>query len=303
MDLYLAPLAEVTSKEFRMLCYDGGADICYSEMISAKALTLKNKKTLLITEIEKGEQKTYLQFFGSDPEIMKEAVSTALEKVTPFGIDINAGCPVRKIVSSKAGSALMADPKRLGEIVSAVRSVTNLPLSVKIRKGFKAPNYLECAKIIEDNGADILVVHPRLQTEMFSGISDHNVSIELADIIKIPVVHSGDIATHSDLEKFKDSNVAGIMIGRAALGAPWVFDAIKGTNVSAERKKEMMEKHFKYYISMGNSKFAHTMIRRHGSWYSTGMRGSSDFRNKIFARLTEINEAVEMVRDFFKVDI
>lgn len=303
MDFYLAPLAEITSKEFRTLCYEGGADICYSEMISAKAVTLKNKKTLSLANIDESEKKTYLQFFGHDPETMKQAVEIILSKVTPFGIDINAGCPVRKVIANKSGSALMADPKRLGEIVKAVRSVTNLPLSVKIRKGFKTRSYLECAKIIEDNGADLLVVHPRLQPEMFSGTCDHNVTIELADIMKIPVIHSGDIKKPEDLEKFKGTNVKGIMVGRGVLGAPWVFDQLKGRFVSEERKKEMMEKHFRYYISLGNSKFAHTMIRRHGSWYSTGMNGSPDFRNRIFARSTKIEEAIEMVREFFRIDI
>jgi len=303
LDFYLAPLAEITSKEFRTLCYEGGADICYSEMISAKAVTLKNRKTLTLSELESGEKKTYLQFFGHDPDTIKAAVEIILSKVTPFGIDINAGCPVRKVIANKAGSALMADPERLGEIVKAVKSVTNLPLSVKIRKGFKTPNYLECAKIIEDNGADILIVHPRLQPEMFSGTCDHNVSIELANIMKIPVIHSGDIKTREDLEKFKGSNIKGIMVGRGVLGAPWVFDEIKGETVSAERKKEMMEKHFRYYISLGSNKFAHTMIRRHGSWYSSGMNGSSDFRNRIFARSTGIEEAVEMVRNFFRINI
>ncbi len=303
MDFYLAPLAEITSKEFRALCYEGGADICYSEMISAKAVTLKNRKTLTLSELESGEKKTYLQFFGYDPDTMKQAVEMILSKVTPFGIDINAGCPVRKVIANRSGSALMAEPKRLGEIVKAVRSVTDLPLSVKIRKGFKTPNYLECAKVIQDNGADLLIVHPRLQPEMFSGTCDHKVTIELADIMKIPVIHSGDIKKPEDLEKFKGTNISGIMVGRGVLGVPWVFDQLKGTFVSEERKKEMIEKHFRYYISLGNSKFAHTMIRRHGSWYSTGMNGSPDFRNRIFARSTKIEEAIEMVRDFFRINI
>lgn len=303
MDLYLAPLAEITSKEFRTLCYEGGADICYSEMISAKAITLKNKKTFSLTELEKGEEKTFLQFFGHEPEVMKEAVETVLSRVAPFGIDINAGCPVRKVISNKAGSALMANPQNLGAIVKAVRSVTNLPLSVKIRKGFKTPNYLECAKIVEDNGADLIVVHPRLQPEMFSGTCDHNVSIELSEIMKIPVIHSGDIRRFEDLKRFNDSNVKGVMVGRGAIGAPWIFNEIKGKTVDVEEKKSVMTKHFRFYVAMGENKFAHTMIRRHGSWYSAGMGGSSEFRNKIFSKSTSIDEVLEMIRVFFGIDL
>lgn len=303
MDLYLAPLAEITSKEFRTLCYEGGADICYSEMISAKAVTLKNKKTLSLSTIEENEPRTYLQFFGGDPDTMKEAVTIILEKVKPYGIDINAGCPVRKVVAQKAGSALMDDPVKLGKIIKAVRSVTDLPLSVKIRKGFKTPNYLNCAMEVQDCGADMLIVHPRLRTEMFMGVSDHTVSIELANIMKIPVIHSGDVKTPEDLEKFKDSNIKGIMVGRGALGAPWIFDILKGKEVSPERKKQMMTDHFSYYLNIKDKRFGHTMIRRHGSWYSTGSRGSSEFRNKIFSPHTNIEEAVQLIRDFFGIEI
>ncbi|HPS29767.1 MAG TPA: tRNA-dihydrouridine synthase family protein [bacterium] len=303
MDLYLAPLAEITSKEFRTLCYDGGADICYSEMISAKAVTLKNKKTLSLSTIDESEKKTYLQFFGGDPEIIKEAVQIILEKVTPYGIDINAGCPVRKVVAAKAGSALMDDPVRLGKIVKAVRSVTNLPLSVKIRKGFKTPNYLQCAMEIQDNGADLLIVHPRLRTEMFMGVSDYSVSIELADIMKIPVIHSGDVKAVSDLERFRDSNIKGLMIGRGALGAPWIFDILKGNAVSDERKKKMMTDHFSYYLNLKDKRFGQTMIRRHASWYSTGSRGSAEFRNQIFSPHTTIVVAIRLIRDFFGIEI
>jgi len=303
VDLYLAPLAEITSKEFRVLCYQGGADICYSEMISAKAVTLKNRKTILLAQIEESEQKTYLQFFGGDPDTMKEAVTIILEKVKPYGIDINAGCPVRKVVAQKAGSALMDDPVQLGKIVKAVRSVTDLPLSVKIRKGFKTPNYLNCAMEVQDMGADMLIVHPRLRTEMFMGVSDHTVSIELANIMKIPVIHSGDVKTPADLDKFRDSNIKGIMIGRGALGAPWVFDVLKGNKVSDERKKQMMTEHFRYYLNIKDVKFGHTMFRRHASWYSTGLRGSSEFRNMIFSPKTDIETAKSRTMEFFGVDL
>ncbi|MBO4440717.1 tRNA-dihydrouridine synthase family protein, partial [bacterium] len=128
MRFYLAPLAEITSKEFRLLRYEGGADVCYSEMISARAVTLRNKKTIGLSEIDSREPETYLQFFGGEPEIVREAAEKILTLVTPAGVDLNAGCPVRKVVASHAGSQLMEDPERLGRIVKALRSVTSLPL-------------------------------------------------------------------------------------------------------------------------------------------------------------------------------
>jgi len=201
LDYYLAPLAEVTSPEFREICYEGGADTCYSEMISAKALTFGNRKTFDLARIGKKEKRTFLQLFGSEPEVFGEAVKILLENESPYGIDINAGCPVKKVIGTGAGSILMDDPKKLGRIVKAVRNVTDLPLSVKIRKGFLAPSYLECAAEIQDNGADLLVVHPRLRSQMFSGKSDFNVSAELAEKMNIPVIHSGDIRTVEDASR------------------------------------------------------------------------------------------------------
>lgn len=302
MKLYLAPLAEITSKEFRTLCYKCGADICYSEMISAKAITLKNKKTLSLSEIDEKEPQTFLQFFGGEPEIIKEAVEIILDKVKPAGIDINAGCPVKKVVAARAGSALMENPEKLGKIVKTVRSITDLPLSVKIRKGFKTPNYERCAKEIQDNGANFLIIHPRLRTEMFSGCCDFNATFELAKTLQIPVIHSGDVKNAEDLERFKGSEVYGVMVGRAALGRPWIFNELKGKEPSPDKKREIMANHLRYYLTL-NDKFGQTMLRRHASWYSAGFKESADFRNKIFAPWADVRQLVEIINNFFGVTL
>lgn len=303
LEYYLAPLAEITSVEFRELCYECGADICYSEMISAKAVSLGNRKTLALSRIG-NEKKTFLQLFGNDPEVFREAAQIILEKESPYGVDINAGCPVRKVVGTGSGSMLMEDPEKLGKIVKAVRSVTDLPLSVKIRKGFMTLSYLECAHQIQDNGADLLIVHPRLRSEMFSGISDFNVSVELADKLNIPVVHSGDIKTMEDVEFFKDSAVSGLMIGRGALGAPWIFSELKGRELSVEEKKFYIQKHLLYYLSTDlDPKHGHLMMKKHASWYSSGMKGSSDFRRQMFKPKQVLNETIDHVNKFFGIDL
>ena len=303
MEFYLAPLAEITSKEFRLLCYEGGADICFSEMISAKAVTLRNRKTISLSEIDEKEPHTILQFFGGDPDVIKEAAEKILECTTPAGIDINAGCPVRKVVAARAGSALMDDPERLGKIVKTLRGVTDLPLSVKIRKGFKTPNYERCAAEAVDNGADFLTIHPRLRTDMFTtGTCDFDVSVELAEKLPIPVIHSGDIRQKSDLDRFSGTKIAGVMIGRGALGRPWIFRELKGESVSDDEKKKIMKKHFRYYLDI-DTKVAHTMIRRHASWYSTGFHGSAEFRNSIFNLDNDIKKIVGIINDFFKIEL
>ncbi len=303
MNFYLAPLAEITSKEFRLLCYEGGADACFSEMISAKAVTLRNRKTIALSEIDPSEPCTFLQFFGGDPEVIKEAAEKILERVTPAGIDINAGCPVRKVVAARAGSALMDDPERLGKIVKTLRSVTDLPLSVKIRKGFKTPNYERCAAAAVENGADFLTVHPRLRTDMFTaGTCDFDVSIELAEKLPIPVIHSGDIRQIGDIDRFKNTKIAGVMVGRGALGKPWIFRELKGETVSVEEKKALMTKHFRYYLDL-DTKTAHTMIRRHASWYSAGFHASAEFRNSIFDPGNDVTKVVEIIEDFFGIEL
>lgn len=304
MEFYLAPLAEITSVEFRELCYECGADICYSEMISAKAISLGNRKTFSLGRIGKTEKKTFLQLFGSDPEVFKEAAQVILEKESPYGIDINAGCPVKKVVGTGSGSMLMENPEKLGKIVKAVRSVTDLPLSVKIRKGFMSPSYMECAHQIQDNGADLLIVHPRLRSERFSGISDFNVSVELSDKLNIPVVHSGDIKTIENVEFFKDTAVSGLMIGRGVLGAPWIFNELKGYELSVDEKNFYIKKHLLYYMSIDiDPRFGHLMIKKHASWYSSGMKGSSDFRKKMFEPKQVLNETIENVNQFFGIDL
>lgn len=303
MNFYLAPLAEITSKEFRLLCYEGGADACFSEMISAKAVTLRNRKTIALSEIDPSEPCTFLQFFGGDPEVIKEAAEKILERVTPAGIDINAGCPVRKVVAARAGSALMDDPERLGKIVKTLRSVTDLPLSVKIRKGFKTPNYERCAAAAVENGADFLTVHPRLRIDMFTaGTCDFDVSIELAEKLPIPVIHSGDIRQIGDIDRFKNTKIAGVMVGRGALGKPWIFRELKGGTVSVEEKKALMTKHFRYYLDL-DTKTAHTMIRRHASWYSAGFHASAEFRNSIFDPGNDVTKVVEIIEDFFGIEL
>ncbi len=303
MNFYLAPLAEITSKEFRLLCYEGGADACFSEMISAKAVTLRNRKTIALSEIDPSEPCTFLQFFGGDPEVIKEAAEKILERVTPAGIDINAGCPVRKVVAARAGSALMDDPERLGKIVKTLRSVTDLPLSVKIRKGFKTPNYERCAAAAVENGADFLTVHPRLRTDMFTaGTCDFDVSIELAENLPIPVIHSGDIRQIGDIDRFKNTKIAGVMVGRGALGKPWIFRELKGETVSVEEKKALMTKHFRYYLDL-DTKTAHTMIRRHASWYSAGFHASAEFRNSIFDPGNDVTKVVEIIEDLFGIEL
>ena len=183
MKLFLAPMADISDLPFREICYDAGADFCYSEMISIKALIMKNKKTLELAKISQQEKQTFIQLFGSNPDDFVEALKIVDDFSNPFGFDVNMGCPVKKIIKTKAGSALLENPKTVSQIVKKLRKATQKPLSVKIRSGFQKENWQEISKIIEGEGADMIVVHPRLQKQMFEGKSNFEISLKIAETL------------------------------------------------------------------------------------------------------------------------
>ena len=224
----LAPMAGVADRAFRELCKGYGAAYVITEMVSSKGLTMQDKKSkelLLISDIE---HPAGAQIFGDTPETMALAAKKALE-FDPDFIDINMGCPAPKIAGNGAGSALMKKPKLAGEIVKAVREVVDLPLSVKMRIGWdeNSINCVELAKICEANGADAITVHGRTKVQMYSPPVDLKPIAEVKKAVSIPVIGNGDIVDGKSAEiMLNDTGCDFLMVGRGALGAPWVFSAI-----------------------------------------------------------------------------
>ena len=226
--LILAPMAGVTDLPFRLLCKEQGVGLIGMEMVSAKAIYYKNKNTESLLEIDPKETPVSLQLFGSDPKIMSEMAKQIEER--PFSIlDINMGCPVPKVVNNGEGSALMKNPKLVGEIVSAVAGAIKKPVTIKIRKGFDEEhvNAVEIAKVAEEAGAAAIGIHGRTREQMYSGKADWEIIAKVKEAVKIPVLGNGDVIDAKSAAKmFETTGCDGIMIARAAQGNPWIFREI-----------------------------------------------------------------------------
>lgn len=287
----LAPMAGVADRAFRELCKGYGAAYVITEMVSSKGLTMQDKKSkelLLISDIE---HPAGAQIFGDTPETMALAAKKALE-FDPDFIDINMGCPAPKIAGNGAGSALMKKPKLAGEIVKAVREVVDLPLSVKMRIGWdeNSINCVELAKICEANGADAITVHGRTKVQMYSPPVDLKPIAEVKKAVNIPVIGNGDIVDGKSAEiMLNETGCDFLMVGRGALGAPWVFSAInaylkKGEILpepDIEEKMEVMLRHIRTLCEYKGEYVGMREARKHAAWYIKGMRGAAEFRREI----------------------
>lgn len=287
----LAPMAGITDLPFRIICKRCGADVVYTEMISAKALYYKNEKSIKMLRTTDEECPCVVQLFGSEADVMSSAVESYINNSDFAGIDINMGCPVPKVVKSGEGSALMRTPEKAYDIVRAVKDVSGLPLSVKIRSGWNENeiNAVEFSCLMQKAGADLIIVHPRTREQFFSGHSDWSIIKEIKDSIDIPLIASGDITspeTAEDILRLTDAD--GIMIGRAAMGNPWIFSQIKQykkdgcyAKPSADEIKQQIKIHLDMALADCIERYAIANMRKHIFWYTKGLPDSNKIRNQI----------------------
>lgn len=287
----LAPMAGVTDLPFRLLCREQGAGLVCMEMVSAKAIYYHNKNTEELMEIHPQEKPVSLQLFGSDPEILSEMAKRIEEK--PFDIlDLNMGCPVPKVVNNGEGSALMKDPHLVEEILTRLVKAIKKPVTVKIRKGFDEEhiNAVEIARIAEGCGVAAVAVHGRTRQQYYSGRADWDIIAAVKDAVKIPVIGNGDVTDpQSAAALFSRTGCDGIMIGRAAQGNPWIFKEVvhfleTGESLprpSIEARKELILRHGALQLQVKGEYTAVREMRKHLSWYTTGMPHSAKFRQTI----------------------
>ncbi|MBE5858862.1 MAG: tRNA dihydrouridine synthase DusB [Butyrivibrio sp.] len=286
-NIILAPMAGVSDLPFRLLCRENGAGLVCMEMVSAKAITYKNKNTDSLMDIHPSERPVSLQLFGCDPQIMAKA--TAMISNKPYDIlDINMGCPVPKVVGNGEGSALMKNPQLIEEIVRAMVNETDRPVTVKIRKGFNdnSVNAVECAKAAEAGGASAVAVHGRTREQYYSGKADWSIIKKVKEAVGIPVLGNGDVTDGESAKRLmKETGCDGIMIGRAAEGNPWIFREVigylEGEEVQRPTMQEMYDtiiRHADLQLKYKGEYIGIREMRKHVSWYTTGLPGSARFR-------------------------
>lgn len=287
----LAPMAGVSDRAYRELCVRFGAAYCVSEMVSSKALSFNSKKSEELMEISDLERPCGIQIFGDDPKCMADAAKHALEN-KPDIIDINMGCPAPKISSNGSGSALMKNPRLCGEIVKVVTAVTDIPVTVKIRKGWDddSVNAVEVAKICESAGAAAITVHGRTRQQYYKPPVDYDIIKAVRESVSVPVIANGDIDSAERAKEVMDFTGCDlVMIGRATLGNPWIFSQInaylENPNVKIhtpdlEERLGVMIKHIGKMVEYKGEHMAMLQARKLVVGYFKGMKGAAALRNE-----------------------
>ncbi len=306
--LVLAPLAGYTNKVFRKICHDMGASLTYTEMISDKGLLYENDKTWHLCDIDDSEHPTSLQLFGGNIEEITKAAKLIDERSSCDIIDINMGCPVKKVLKSGSGSYLLKDVNYLEQMVKSVVENVRKPVTVKIRIGWdhNSLNYIEVAQAIERAGAKAICVHGRTKSDFYSGKIDLEAIKKIKESVSIPVIGNGEVKTITDLNNMLATGVDLVMIGRASLGNPWIFEEFNAylnneqyTPKTDKQKIVFMNQHLDELIALKGEKIAILEMRSLASWYVKGMKNNKEFKQKLIY-VTTVKQFKEIVNESFK---
>jgi nifR3 family TIM-barrel protein len=282
LELRLAPMAGVTNAPFRLVARECGAGLLTSEEIDARALVADNAHTREIVRYLPEEHPLAMQLLGADPDVVAEA-ARRLEAAGADAIDLNMGCPVAKFVAKGQGAALMRDPWRAGVILRALRKAIAVPLTIKIRGGWDdhTLNAVAIARVAEDEGVNAITVHPRTRCQQFSGRAPWDIIAEVVAAVGIPVTGNGDVRSHEEAVAMqRATGCAAVMIGRGALGAPWIFSAQSPTE---EERARVIRRHCALIREHFPERLALLQLKKHLSWYSSGRPFGARLRPALFA--------------------
>ncbi|CDZ23661.1 putative tRNA-dihydrouridine synthase 1 [[Clostridium] cellulosi] len=307
----LAPMAGVADTAFRTICRQFGACYVVGEMASAKGLCMSDRKTARLLSVTDAERPMAIQLFGNDPEVMA-AAAVKSEEYGPDIIDINMGCPAPKIVSNGGGSALLKDPLLAGKIIESVVRAVKVPVTVKIRKGWDDAhvNAVEMAHIAEESGAAAITIHGRTREQMYRPYADLEIIRKVKEAVKIPVIGNGDVTSPESAKKMYDeTGVDLVMVGRGALGAPWIFRQIEEylstgkveTNPDVKERMRVMVEHIKLLCSVMGEYPGIREARKHAAWYMKGLDGAASLREKA-GRLAHIEDIERLAEEAIRLN-
>ena len=308
-NVFLAPMAGVTDLPFRVMCKKFGAGLVYSEMVSSKAMHYNDKKTMELLKTTDEESPLAVQIFGHEPEIMAESVPKALSTGGKI-LDINMGCPAPKVANNGDGSSLLKDPELIGRIVRAVKDVSPVPVTCKIRSGFDTvADVRYIASIIEANGADAIAVHPRTRAMYYSGNADWSIIKAVKDTVKIPVIGNGDVKNAGDaLRMINQTGCDGVMIGRGARGNPFLFREVlsllktgaEASGPSVEEKMNVLMEQINMAVKLKGEYIGVREARKHIAWYIKNLKDSAAMRSKVctIGNLDELMDELIRYKEF-----
>ena len=306
--VFMAPMAGITDQAFRTIVYECGGKNLISEMVAVNAIQYKNPKSYAIADVGNEPYPVTVQLVGNDPALFGDAAKLVAD-LGAAAIDINMGCPVKKIVNNRSGSALMTDLPRAAAIIEATVKATALPVSVKFRKGWdnNHVNAVEFAQMCEQSGATKIAVHGRTKAQGYSGTADWEIIKEVKQAVKIPVIGNGDVDSPQKAEQmFEQTGVDGVMIGRALLGNPWLLGNVDAYLTSGRPSfvpsvadiKNMLMRHLQLLIQYYGEKGGIAISRKHVSWYVKGLYEAKSFREQ-YTKLNTLAEIEDLTENYF----
>ncbi|MBW7995199.1 MAG: tRNA dihydrouridine synthase DusB [Candidatus Glassbacteria bacterium] len=308
--LVLAPLAGVTDSIYRLICRRHGADITWSEMVSAEGLVYSWEKNRFLLDFNEEERPLGIQLFGSDPGVMARAAAS-VARLRPDFIDLNFACPVKKVVRKNGGASLMRDPALIGRITSAaVAAAADIPVTAKIRSGWNEVgiNYLEVGRILVESGAAAVCIHPRTRVQGFSGHSNWDHLARLVADLPVPVIGSGDVFEPEDAGRmFAQTGCTAVMIGRGVLGNPWLFSRTRAVldgrpdpgGPHPREKLELALEHARMTVAQRGEPHGVVVMRKHFASYTRGLQGGAELRRRLFAAVS-LHEVEQLFESYLE---